>query len=127
MEKLCLASGSTHPRTHKQRISALLKIIEAQQGHSHSTKKYLQQLQRTGQTHTSVEYNVAIGIIRVVAQEVDGLAALMDEYTTPDAKASDGDNENGGKSGARCGRQYGDCPWKLQDLQQARAQGPRLS
>ena len=98
-KNLCLAYGNTHPRTHKQRISALLKIIEAQQGHSHSTKKYLQQLQRTGQTHTSVEYNVAIGIIRVVAQEVDELAALMDEYTTPDAKTSDGDSANGGKSG----------------------------
>ena len=97
-QNLCVAYGSTHPRTHKQRISALLKIIEAQQGHNHSTKTYLQQLQRTGQTHTSVEYNVAIGIIRVVAQEVDELAALMDEYSS-DAKTSDGDNENGGTSG----------------------------
>ena len=78
--KLCAVYGHDMPRTNMDRIEDVLTLVEVYQGgHNKTGKKYLQQLDSTGFTHTTIPYHVAEPIIGTAARAIDRLDALLCE------------------------------------------------
>ena len=70
--------GSTCPAlTWTVRIEDVLTLVEAYQGHKKTRRKYLQKLDSTGFTDTTIPYHVAEPIIGTAARAIDRLDALL--------------------------------------------------
>ena len=88
-QALCQVYGTRSPKTDHDRLTKLLRLCEAYQGHDKTKRTLIKQLRLIGKTITTVPYTLAAAMVEASATASDEIEAQMDKTPTP----NNGDNE----------------------------------